>query len=239
MNEIISTPFGGKTPATMSSREIAELTGKHHRHVLRDTETMLEVLGMAPEGYAQNWTHPQNGQTYREYLLPKDLTLTLVSGYDIQLRHRIVKRMEEIEAAIAPGGFRVPQTMSEALRLAADQTDRADKAEATLAIAQPKADALDRISASEGSMTFTQAAKLLGVKQDTMTRWMHANSWVYRQNGSWVAYSQHIQNGRLEYKEASYTDSSGIKCARPYCHITPKGLAKLATIFSQDLGEAA
>lgn len=98
-----------------------------------------------------------------------------------------------------------------------------------IAALTPKAEAMDRISASEGSVTFTQAAKIIGVKQDAMTRWMHSNGWIYRQNGSWVAYAQHIQNGRLEYKEHSYNDATtGMRVTKPYCHITPKGLARLA-----------
>ena len=112
--------------------------------------------------------------------------------------------------------------------------------EAQFEAAAPKAAALDLISASEGSMTFTQAAKVLGIKQDALTRWMHSNGWIYRQNGSWVAYSQHIQNGRLQYKEANYTDhSTGMKCTKPYCHITQKGLAKIATAFIADTKKAA
>jgi len=224
---------------TMSTREIADLTGKDHRHVLRDAEAMLGALDLNVEGYVQFWTHPQNGQTYRELMLPKDLTITLISGYDVKTRHKIVVRWQDLEAA-AGQAFRIPSSLPEALRLAADSAERAGKAEAALTLAAPKAAALDLLSASTGSVTFTQAAKLLSVKQADMTSWMNSNGWVYRQNGSWVAYKQHIENGRLEYKEANYTDQkTGMAARRPYCHITPKGLTKLALVFGVPLDKAA
>lgn len=34
----------------------------------------------------------------REFLLPKDLTLTLVTGYDVKRRHAINKRWMELES---------------------------------------------------------------------------------------------------------------------------------------------
>ena len=38
--------FNGATVRTMTSREIAELTGKQHKDVLYDTRKMLNELGL-------------------------------------------------------------------------------------------------------------------------------------------------------------------------------------------------
>ncbi len=128
----------------------------------------------------------------------------------------------------------IPQSLPEALRLAADECERANRAEAQLAIVAPKAQALDMISASDKAVTVTEAAKILGVKREYLTNWMHANGWAYRSNGSWVAYQQHINNGRLQYKEAKYTDdNTGQEVHKPYFHILPKGLTKLAQVFAE------
>lgn len=78
------------TQPTMSSLQIADLTGKSHRNVLRDIRTMLKSLGIPEEGLLSFEHTPQNGQKYQVFHLPPDLTLTLVSGYDIPLRHRVV-----------------------------------------------------------------------------------------------------------------------------------------------------
>lgn len=83
---------GKNQTLTMSSREIAEITGKRHDNVLRDTRTMLEELGGGVLSFEAIYINPQNGQIYTEFLLPKDLTITLVSGYSTVMRHRIVTR---------------------------------------------------------------------------------------------------------------------------------------------------
>lgn len=229
------------TSLTMSSREIAELTGKQHAHVIRDIRAMMEALEDDP-----NLDHVREAKDSRGYTaeisLPKDLTLTLVAGYNVKLRKRIIDRWLELEAQ-QPAAPAIPQTLPEALRLAAEAIEERDRlalahkaSSEALAIAAPKAQALDRIAADDKALTVTQASKVLGVKRETLTNWLSANGWMYRQNGSWVAYQQHIQNGRLLYKEARYTDEqTGQEVYRPYCHITQKGLAKLAEVFSREV----
>lgn len=86
---------------TMSSLEIAELTGKEHKHVLRDIRKMLEELEIDT---AQLWTvyKADNKQTYECFKLPKNLTIALVSGYNIKLRLAIIDRWQELENQSKP-----------------------------------------------------------------------------------------------------------------------------------------
>ena len=84
----------------MSSREIAELTGKRHADVMRDTRVMLEQLD-ADEGKFASLYLDAKGETRNCFNLPKDLTITLVSGYSVTFRHRIVTRWMELEETVA------------------------------------------------------------------------------------------------------------------------------------------
>jgi phage regulator Rha-like protein len=89
---------------TMSSREIAELTGKQHGHVMRDIREMLAQLH-GEEGvskFGDTHRNAQNGQNYPIFNLPKRETLILVSGYNLEMRARIIDRWQELEAAAQP-----------------------------------------------------------------------------------------------------------------------------------------
>lgn len=88
------------TVQTMSSREIAELTGKQHQHVKRDIESMFEQLGEDASSFGRIYFDSMNRQQ-TEYHLPKRETLILVSGYSVVLRSRIIDRWQELEAAAA------------------------------------------------------------------------------------------------------------------------------------------
>ncbi|WP_343350629.1 Rha family transcriptional regulator [Pseudomonas sediminis] len=89
----------------MSSLEIAEITGKHHRHVLRDISKMLSELELDVN---PNLGAPQHvGTQYRDVqgklrpltILDKELTFTLLSRYSFKLSNMIVKRWLELEGS--------------------------------------------------------------------------------------------------------------------------------------------
>jgi hypothetical protein len=68
---------------TMSSCEIAHLCEKQHKHVLRDIENMIQDIAGPKFGlsdFLSSYTD-STGRKLKEYRLPKDLTVTLITGY--------------------------------------------------------------------------------------------------------------------------------------------------------------
>jgi phage regulator Rha-like protein len=90
----------GAAEATMSSREIAELTGKRHPDVTRDIEKMLNELREDVSKFAHIYLDTMNRQQ-TEYKLDRELTDTLLTGYSAVARRRVVARWRELEGAAA------------------------------------------------------------------------------------------------------------------------------------------
>lgn len=82
---------------TMSSRQIAELTGSTHDNVLKTVRGLIK-RGVV-SGNETPYVHPQNGQTYSEVHLNYRNTMVVVSGYSVELRARIIDKWQELEHA--------------------------------------------------------------------------------------------------------------------------------------------
>lgn len=84
----------------MSSREIAKLTGKQHKDVLHDCRKMFESLNLQSADFSADYLDGR-GRTYQEYWLDQDLTMTLMMGYSIPLRHKVATRWRQLESGDA------------------------------------------------------------------------------------------------------------------------------------------
>lgn len=88
----------------MSSREIAALTGKEHKHVLTDIRTMIADLELDEPGFRRIYLDTMNRQQ-TEFVLDRELTETLLTGYSTPLRRKVIARWRELEAkAVIPAG---------------------------------------------------------------------------------------------------------------------------------------
>lgn len=244
---------------TMSSQEIATLCGKRHHHVLRDIRAYLgavlqmeqgihvtslywegnggvQVSGETPIGgvTCTMGTNPQNGQRYPVYHLDKAASLTVVSGYNVILRKRIIDRWLELEEAgradPAAIDLRDPAQLARVTQQLVEITrDQAREIEAM----REDVECLDRIRNAQGSFCITDAAKALQMRPKELFDWLQGNGWIYRRPGTsgYLGYQSRTAASLLEHKVTTVLRADGSEKVTEQVRVTAKGLTKLAALI--------
>ncbi len=239
---------------TMSSREIAKLTGKRHDHVCRDIRTILVALiGGKDADYIRNpylgylTNHHVTCNQYDdkspnawEYNITRRYTEILITGYDIKRRTAVIDRLYELESERRSAAPALPGAKELALMViqAEEEKERLllenQGLESQVEEMKPDVEALTRIAKSQGSMCVTDAAKQLQVKPKSLFDIMSQCKWIYRRLGTpWIGYQDKIQQGLIEHKVTVITKPDGEDKSIPQVRVTPKGLSKLAKLLTQ------
>ncbi|HCH6765074.1 TPA: Rha family transcriptional regulator [Serratia marcescens] len=91
------TVANARSVVTMSSREIAALTGKRHANVVRDIEKMLLELEVSQLKFESAYIDEQ-GKRRKEYQLPYRECEILITGYDVKRRAAVIDRWTALES---------------------------------------------------------------------------------------------------------------------------------------------
>ncbi|MBK5516434.1 Rha family transcriptional regulator [Pseudomonas sp. TH10] len=164
----------------MSSREIAELTGKRHPDVKRDIQAMAAELEEDASTFAHIYLDSMNREQ-TEYLLDKELTDTLLTGYSAKMRRAVIRRWTELEAKVSQ-----PLSMpsyAEALRLYADQIEQTSVLRIENRQQATKIHSMENLF-KEG-MTHTQFCKgLNGVNVMQVGKFLEGRNWLFNESKS-------------------------------------------------------
>jgi len=231
LNSVVNISHSDNS-STISHREIAELIGKEPRHVKRDCDAMFKELDINPVGYAQPWTHPQNGQTYIEYMLTRDLVETLITGYSIKLRHAVLNRLRELEKIVVQPVMDLsnPEFLRQALL---GYTEKVIELEQRVQKLEPKAQALDDIAATTSTFCIRDAAKTVGVSEKVFIQFLLNQNWVYRSKDGYntlVAYGKRINQKVMAEKVTRVIETSKGPQVFTQARVTSKGLTRLAAM---------
>ena len=215
--------------AVTSSLQVAETFDKSHKHV-------LEAIDNLKEGVAENWAdlfyedtyiHPQNRQPYRVIYMNRDGFTLLAMGFTgkkaLKFKMRYIEAFNKMEDQIKTGGFKIPSTMAEALRLAADQQEQ-------LELMKPKAIFADSVATSHTTVLVGDLAKIIkGNGVDTGARrlfqWMRDNGYLIKRKGT--DYNSPTQKsmemGLFKIKESSHVNGDGVTVVTKTPKVTGKG----------------
>ena len=214
MNMQILTQFGN-SEQSMTSLEISELVQSRHDKVKQSVERLAErgVITLPPMGEKATAGRPTTFYVFSGEQGKLD-SITVVAQLCPEFTAAIVKRWYELENQNA---VQLPQTFAEALQLAADQARQ-------LELAAPKVAFVDKYVAGNGNKTFRQVAKLLQIKEYKFREFLESNRIMYKLNGEWTAYQNHVDAKRFHVK----TGVSDSGHAFNHALFTPKGIEWIA-----------
>lgn len=214
---------------TMSSLEIAELTGKRHADVIRDIRKLLGQ-GVNERNFTLVDYTDAKGEKRPCYELTKKGCLILASGYDAKLRERIIDRWEELEtkerATQLIPNFSNP---AEAARAWADQYEKAQQLALKNKVMKPKAEYFDNLVSRNLLTNIRDTAKQLHLGQKQFVSLLLENKFIYRDNGKKLKPYAEFTPSYFEIKDYENNGHTGTQLL-----ITPKGKEAFRLLWGKE-----
>ncbi len=214
----------------MSSVEIAELTGKQHKHVKFDIRKMLEELNLQCADFTAHQKDSRN-RTQEVFNLDKRLTNILITGYSIKLRAAVIDRLDELEKKVVS---LIPQNYSEALRLAADQAETIETQYKLIESQKPAMNFLEKLAGQKGSVNIGAFAKMLcddgfNIGQQRLFGWLRSYGYLMQNNDPKQRF---IDQKLFEVTTGAVSGSSTGRIWKQ-TKITPKGMIKFSALLDE------
>lgn len=213
----------GESQQTISSLEIARLTGKDHAHVMRDIRNMepsWEKISQSKFGLASY--KDAQGKERPCYQLTKRESLYVATKYNDEARAKLIIRWEELEKKARANILQLPDftNPAEAARAWAHEYEQ----KTTLAIENKRLEEeniqlavenqelkndknyLDLIMRSKALLTISQIAQDYGMSGKALNKKLADMGIQYSINGQWILYAR--------YKDCGYVSSRSIDITR-------------------------
>ncbi len=183
---------------TMSSLEIAEITGKQHKDVMKAIRNMEEAWAKVNgRKFALVGYKDKKGEFRPCYELTKTECLYVATKFNDEARAKLVLRWEELERE-----SREPRAVSremsdvdilaKAVLISTKQVEMLTEQVAEMA---PKAEYCDEVLDSVSCMTTTQVAKELEMSAIALNRFLCEQGIQYWQSGQYMLYADYARRG--------------------------------------------
>lgn len=222
---------------TMTSLEIAEVTGRNHKDVMRSIREMEEAwVKVNGRKFALVEYKDAKGEMRPCYSLNKTECLYIATKFNDEARAKLVLRWEELETK-ERSQYQVPQSFAEALMLAAKQQEQIEEQQRQLeanskeivelngAIAEmePKVTYVDMILASKETVTTTQIAQDYGQSTKAFNVLLRNFGVQHKVGGQWVLYAKHLPFGYVQSDTFPIVHKNGTNGTVMHTKWTQKG----------------
>lgn len=181
MNNIIKVGETINASEYMTSREIAEVTGKEHKNVLAAIRLMEgawgKVTGLSFK--LSEYTDP-TGRKLPMYQLTKTECLYIATKFNDEARAKLVIRWEELETKERQNVPALPQTYLEALKALVLSEEQKQVLALENESMKPKADYFDTLVERGNNLNLRDTAKMIGVSERFFIEYLLLNGYLYR-----------------------------------------------------------
>ena len=213
----------GESKQTMSSLEIAKLTGKPHNDVLKAIRAMEPAWEKVTEGkFSRSEYKDSTGRTLPCFELTKTECLYVATKFNDEARAKLVLRWEELEQKQRAQMLQLPDFTDPAeaamawaneyreKKVLAIENKRLEEENIQLVIENQELkndkNYLDIIMRSKELLTISQIAQDYGMSGKAMNKLLADMGVQYSINGQWILYAK--------YKDCGYVSSRSIEFIR-------------------------
>lgn len=184
------------------------------------------------EHYESFVVQNSNGTQSENLIISNDQAVLVGMRESKAVRRTVLSKLKEKQPS------QLPQTLPEALRLAADLAEENMHLENQLAIAAPKVKFVDSYVNASGSLGFRETCKLLHIKENVFRKFLLDSEVMYLLAGKLTPYAQHIDAGRFTVKTGENQNNGHAFTQNKF---TPKGIQWIAGLWAanQIRGKAA
>ena len=225
MGKILLLSFEGQN--VLDSRDVAEMVGKKHAHLMRDIHGYINDLEENPNLDSRQFFIESTYTTKQNKIMP--CYLLTKQGCEFVANKMTGKKGNQFTAQYV-GLFnsmkQEPQSRQPDSYMIDDPVKRAERwIEERKAYEKvlPKAEYYDSQMRNPGLMTVTEIAKDYGWSGSHMNQMLKELKVIYRQGSHWVLYQKYANKGYGQYEPYPFKDSDGKQNAKNNLKWTQKG----------------
>lgn len=233
--------------AVVSSRVVANELGKEHGKVIRSLEKILTEPNVASLIVRSEYKDSK-GESRKEYLLTKDgftLYMFNIQGHN-DFKMAYINKFNEMERQLSQpvASYMIDDPVKRAEKWIEEQKEKERLLEQNsiqqqqIGELKPKADYVDEILKSPGTMTITQIAADYGLSAQKLNKLLHQARLQRRVGKQWVLYTEHMNKGYTKSHTIEIVRSDGRPDTQPQTRWTQKGRLKIHEIMT-DFGYEA
>ena len=224
------------TPVT-NSLTVAQVFGKQHKNIL---QAIRNLIGSAENSAVQKWFYESayiadNGKENPMFVMNRDgfslLAMGLTGAKAMQFKIGFIEQFNQMETIVQDIAQRpaIPQTLSEALRLAANQAEQIENQQQQLEEQRPRVLFSQAVETSKESVLVGELAKMIcqnGVQtgEKRLFQWLRDNHYLCSHGQRYNQPTQKsIEAGLFELRKTTIGVGSHIK-VRTTTKVTGKGI---------------